>query len=68
MAAGAFVVIIITGLPNQILELLGMPPWQPLLQIPVVSFPWRIMFGSLTTLAIGLMFKRRVATSENGVS
>jgi SSS family solute:Na+ symporter len=64
MAAGAFVVIIITGLPNQILELLDMRPFQPLLQIPIVSFPWRIMFGSLTTLLIGLMFKRKTATVD----
>jgi len=25
--------------------------------LPQLSFPWRIMFGSLTTLAIGLLFK-----------
>lgn len=26
--------------------------------LPQISFPWRIMFGSLTTLAIGLLFRR----------
>lgn len=26
--------------------------------LPQISFPWRIMFGSLTTLAVGLLFGR----------
>jgi SSS family solute:Na+ symporter len=26
--------------------------------LPQLAFPWRIMFGSLTTLAVGLMFRR----------
>jgi len=59
MIAGAIVVILLTGLPNQILELAGMPPLLWLKSLPVLSFPWRIMFGSLTTLAVGLAFKRK---------
>jgi len=58
MAGGALVVILMTGLPNQVLELLGAPQIEALKAIPVLSFPWRIMFGSLTTLAIALWFRR----------
>ena len=57
MIAGAIVVALVTGLPNQILEAVGVAPLEALKAIPVIEFPWRIMFGSLTTLAVGLMFK-----------
>lgn len=57
MIAGAVVVALLTGLPNQVLESLGLAPLAALKSIPIIEFPWRIMFGSLTTLAVGLMFK-----------
>lgn len=57
MIAGAIVVALLTGLPNQMLESVGLAPIEALKSIPVIEFPWRIMFGSLTTLAVGLMFK-----------
>lgn len=59
MIVGAIVVALLTGLPNQILETVGLAPIEALKAIPEIEFPWRIMFGSLTTLAIGLMFKTK---------
>lgn len=59
MITGFIVVAIISGLPNQILELFGAKPIDALSAIPLVEFPWRIMFGSLTTLAVGLLFKSK---------
>jgi SSS family transporter len=59
MIAGAVMVLMLTGLPRQILELPALGHIQALSclrEIPVISFPWRIMFGSLTTLAVGLCF------------
>lgn len=56
MFAGFIFVSLISGLPNQILELLGLKPIDLLKTIPIVEFPWRIMFGSIVTLSIGLLF------------
>ncbi len=57
MIAGALVVAVMTGLPNQVIELLGGYRIEALAKIPVISFPWRIMFGSLTTFFVGLAFR-----------
>ena len=57
MIAGALVVGVLTGLPNQVLEAFGAHPIEALASLPVIAFPWRIMFGSLTTFAIGLAFR-----------
>ncbi len=57
MVCGALVVMVLTGLPNQILESLGMAPISALQAVPVISFPWRVMFGSLTTLMIASLFR-----------
>jgi Na+/proline symporter len=62
MACGAVVVAILTGLPNQILESCGLPQIAVLRDVPVVSFPWRIMFGSLTTLAVASLFTLKTVT------
>ena len=59
MLSGFIVVALLTGLPGQLLELCGLPPLKALSVIPLISFPWRIMFGSLTTLAVGLLFLRQ---------
>jgi solute:Na+ symporter, SSS family len=32
--------------------------------LPQISFPWRIMFGSLTTLAVGLLFKKEALPKD----
>ncbi len=56
MIAGFVFVAILSGLPNQILEMSGAAPNQTLARIPVISFPWRIMFGSLMTLVVASLF------------
>lgn len=58
MIVGFIVVALLTGLPNQVLEMCGFAPVPALASIPTISFPWRIMFGSLATLAVGLLFRR----------
>jgi solute:Na+ symporter, SSS family len=62
MVCGFVVVAVLTGLPNQMLELLRIKPLVVLQDIPVVSFPWRIMFGSLTTLAVAALFAKPVSS------
>src|SRR4030088_1447416 len=44
MIAGAAIVFVITGVPNQLLESCGLPRIAALDSVPIVSFPWRIMF------------------------
>lgn len=59
MIFGFIVVSLISGLPNQLIELAGGKPLAVFSSIPTVEFPWRIMFGSLSTFAVGLFFQRR---------
>jgi solute:Na+ symporter, SSS family len=56
MACGFIVVAIMSQLPNDFLQLLHQPllvypPW-----FPVISFPWRILFGTLVTFSIAFCF------------
>ena len=57
MLTGFIVVALLTGLPNQLLEFLGLPAAKALGEIPVVAFPWRIMIGACVTFGIAAMFK-----------
>ena len=57
MAAGFIVVAVLTGLPNQLAESLGFPALPGSAAIPTISFPWRIMFGAITTFMVGVCFK-----------
>jgi Na+/proline symporter len=59
MVCGFILVSLISGLPNQIVELAGGKPLEFFSSIPEVEFPWRIMFGSLTTLGVGLLFSKK---------
>jgi SSS family transporter len=65
MIFGFIVVALLTGLPNQFIELCGGKPNELLANIPTVSFPWRIMFGSLATLAVGAMFRKPDIIAES---
>ncbi|MDZ4836334.1 MAG: sodium:solute symporter [Candidatus Melainabacteria bacterium] len=56
MVCGFLVVSLLTGIPNQLLELCGAQPIEHLKAIPVVSFPWRIMFGAVTTMGVASLF------------
>ncbi len=70
MAAGFAAVAILTGLPNDLAAIWGGHVyWQPG-WLPVIEFPWRIMFGTLVTFAVALCFRtpaRALATARNAV-
>jgi len=59
MLTGFTAVALCTGLPNQILELLGLPRISALGLIPIIAFPWRITFGAIITFAVGVIFKTK---------
>ena len=58
MAAGIIAVAILSNLPNDLGQMLAggtlykNPAW-----LPVLAFPWRIMAGTLVTVAIALCYK-----------
>jgi len=57
MICGFVFVSIMSGLHNDILSLLEMkrfyqPDW-----LPVIEFPWRVMFGTVMTFAIAISFR-----------
>jgi SSS family transporter len=57
MLAGFIVVAILSGLPNQILTLAGLPNYTQPEWLPVIEFPWRIMFGTIVTFCVAMSFK-----------
>lgn len=57
MVVGFVLVAILSGLPNELAQLCGgvlyaQPKW-----LPVVEFPWRVMFGAIATFAVAVCFK-----------
>ncbi len=69
MVAGFVAVAILTGLPNDLAQIwggrfYGQPRW-----LPVIEFPWRIMFGTLVTFAVAVCFRtpeHQLANARSG--
>ena len=67
MAAGIIVVAILSNLPNDVWKMVsGGPLYKNFAWMPVIEFPWRIMAGTLATVAVALCFKSHKAPA--GVS
>jgi SSS family solute:Na+ symporter len=57
MAAGIGAVAILSDLPNAVWRMVaGGPLYSNFEWMPVIEFPWRIMFGTLVTVAVALCF------------
>lgn len=53
MAAGFVVVSVLSGLPAEVLgQDFALPAW-----VPTLEFTWRVFFGCITTVAVGLLFR-----------
>ena len=57
MLAGFLTVALLSGLPNQVAGVFGghaypQPGW-----LPVMEFPWWVMFGSLVTFFVAVCFR-----------
>ena len=67
MVAGFVAVAVLSGLPNDLAAMFGtqfytQPNW-----LPVIEFPWRVMFGTLVTFAVAVSFRsRRLAFAPGG--
>jgi solute:Na+ symporter, SSS family len=63
MLAGFIVVALLSGLHNDVWALFtGGPLWKED-WLPVIEFPWRIMFGTITTFSIAICFRKRAFTA-----
>jgi SSS family transporter len=64
MIAGIVFVAFLSNLPNDIWKMFGggmlykNPAW-----LPIIEFPWRIMAGTLATVAVALCFRTKVKNS-----
>ena len=58
MVAGFVVVAVLSGLPNQVFQIVSghglypQPGW-----LPAMEFPWWVMFGSVTTFLVAVCFR-----------
>jgi SSS family solute:Na+ symporter len=57
MIAGFVAVAILSGLPNDLAHMVGgqlyrQPDW-----LPVIEFPWRVMFGTIVTFLVAVCFR-----------
>lgn len=65
MLAGIIVVAILSNLPNDVWKMVsGGPLYENFAWMPVIEFPWRIMAGTLVTVAVALCFKSRRAPAD----
>ena len=65
MIAGFVVVAYLSGLDKDVMGLFGAngllrPTW-----MPVIEFPWRIMFGTITTFTIAMMFRTPIERQQH---
>ncbi len=69
MFAGIVFVAFLSDLPNDLWNMLGggmlyrNPAW-----LPMIEFPWRIMAGTLATLAVALCFSDKSRMNTNSIS
>jgi solute:Na+ symporter, SSS family len=56
MFAGFLAVAILSGLPSDLLKLCGLPPLPRPEWLPLIAFPWRITFGTITTFVVAYLF------------
>jgi len=65
MIAGFIVVAYLSGLDKDVMHLFGAngidrPEW-----MPIIEFPWRIMFGTITTFTIAMMFRTPIEKQQH---
>lgn len=61
MLAGFIAVAILSDLPNDIAALFGATAYPHPSSLPVVEFPWRIMFGTVVTFSVAILFKTKAS-------
>jgi Na+/proline symporter len=62
MVMGFMAVAVLSGLPSDLLKLIGLPPLPRPDWLPLIAFPWRITFGTLTTFSVGYFFNPKTTS------
>ena len=57
MGAGFMVVAVLSDLPNDVASLFGVRIYENPAWLPIVAFPWRILFGTIITFLVALLFR-----------
>lgn len=67
MASGIIAVALLSNLPNDLSEMiLGRDLYENPAWMPVIEFPWRILAGTIVTVAVALCFKTRARGFRTG--
>ncbi len=61
MAAGFVAVAVLSGLPNDLAAMFGGQLYEQPNWLPVIEFPWRVMFGTIVTFLVAVCFPSRAA-------
>ena len=65
MATGVLAVAILSDLPNDLWKMFaGSTLYQNPGWLPIIEFPWRILAGTLVTVAVALCFKTPHGSQE----
>ena len=65
MVAGIIAVAYLSNLPNDVWKMVtGLELYENFAWLPVIEFPWRIMAGTLVTVAVALCFQTRKPSNE----
>jgi Na+/proline symporter len=59
MVLGFLAVAVLSGLPNELCSLFQREPWIYPDWVPLISFPWRIFFGTVVTFSVAVLFPTR---------
>ena len=63
MIVGFVVVAILSDLPNKLLPVLGLPTYPAPNWLPIMEFPWWIMFGTISTFLVAICFRTPVVAA-----
>jgi Na+/proline symporter len=59
MISGFVVVAVLSGLPNGVAGIFGTTLYDQPAWLPVMEFPWWILFGTIVTFSVAVLFKSR---------
>lgn len=68
MICGFATVAILSGLPNDLGQMFGVQFYRQPAWLPVIEFPWRVMFGTIVTFLVALCFRTSEAAQLRSIN
>ena len=68
MFCGFVAVSLLSGLPNDVAKLFATQFYEQPTWLPVIEFPWRILFGSVFTFFIAICFRKNDFSKPNNAT